>query len=1000
MGTIFSGTGLVSGIDIQSLVNQLVAVSARPRDLLEQRIGTIDAQRTALLDLSARISAILSRATELKRASAFGAVKASSANTSVLTATAASGAVPGTYSFVVQSLATRHQVVSRGFASADASLSSGVVTIESAAARVNARTRLEELNGFAGVQRGALRLTDASGASATISLTDAVTLADVVERINTAGLSIRAEVRGDHLRLVETSGGALRVSEVDGGRVAADLGFGPGNTYSATGRLDGSDLVYLSGTTPLSQLNDGLGVRRAAAGGDFSVSGDGFSTFTVDLSGLLTHETRLAQLNHGTGVNLGRVRITTTDAAGVATPYELDLSGLETVGQVVEAISQGVPGVTVTLAGSPSRLVVGYADGSTTRALKIEDVSGTAARDLGIAGDVQTGKINGRQILFMDSVQDVLNAVQYASGNDGSVRATIEGARLVLYSDAGGKLTLTDVGQSQALADLGLTAGTYEGQAAGARLLGGIDSVLLRTLNGGAGISGGVVRIQAGTSDVTVDLAGVQTLAEAVERIRDSLAAGGMDVEIGYDTTGTRLELRSVDGVTSVTVRDVQGGFAQQTGLAGTGAVLRGVNLQRRYVSETTALSELNGGAGVTPGSLRITNSLGVFKTIDLSAGTVRTLGDVIAEINRYADELRVRARINDTGDGLLLEDAAGGTLALKVEDVSGSTARDLKLAGEFEDGRVDGSFEERYDVSRSGQTLGGLLAAISAQSRLATASLLNDGTAYQPYRLQVSSRATGTSGELLLDGGTTGLDFTTLVRAQDARVLLSGGVMVTSASNTITELVPGLTLTLTGTSDSPVEVTVARDVDKLVESLKGLVSSFNAALDRISQLGRYDPETQTRGVLLGDGSLLTIESRLRRFATQRAEGQLSQLSQVGLRLEGGRLVLDEQKLRDRMAEDPTAVSELFTDPQDGLAVWLESQTKAITGASGLIGRRTDALEQQRDSLKARVDQMNELLGLKRERLTRQFLAMEQALAQLQSQQSALSQLAIPGTTA
>ena len=70
---------------------------------------------------------------------------------------------------------------------------------------------LEELNGYHGVQRGSFKLIDGQGSEAVISLSDAATLADVTDKINQAGINVRAEVRGDGLVLTETTGGVLRV---------------------------------------------------------------------------------------------------------------------------------------------------------------------------------------------------------------------------------------------------------------------------------------------------------------------------------------------------------------------------------------------------------------------------------------------------------------------------------------------------------------------------------------------------------------------------------------------------------------------------------------------------------------------------------------------------------------------------------------------------------------------------------------------------------------------
>lgn len=990
MGTISSGIGLISGLDIRSIVDQLIAIDGRPRDLLTRRAGTIDAQRTALVDISARISGVLSRLATLALRRSFEASAIRSSQPDVLTATAQGRVAPGSYSFFVRQLAASHQLVSRGFASPDAPLTPGRFVLESAQARVDHATRLDELNGYAGVQPGSFLLTDGQGRQARIDLADAGTLNDVIHRVNAAGLSIRAELHGEQLVLTETSGGAIRVEELEGGHAAADLGFGPGRTSSHSGRLEGGQLIYLAGGTPLARLNDANGVRRAAAGGDFTING-----LTVDLSEILRGDTRLQRLNHANGVNLGRIRVTTTTAGGPEVSQEVDLTGLSTVGQIKEAIEGAVEGVTVTLASN--RLIVSATGAGQGRRLRIEDVSGTAARDLRIAGSSDAGQIDGGGVLFVDSIRDVLAAINYAAGNDGSITAAIEGDRLVIH--AGGSVELAALPGSGALEDLGFAAGTFGGSATGRRLLGGINTVLLSTLNGGRGFELGQIRIQAAGSDVTLDLRGAETLRDVIELLNEASAAEGLEIEAGYDPSGTRLTVRSLDGVSPVAITDVSGTFAQTSGIAGSGASLRGVNLQRQYLSETTALSSLNNGAGVAPGRVRITNGDGAVRTVTLSASDT-TLADVLDRINAAGAEIGVRARINDTGDGLLIEDASGGPFALKIEDESGTAARDLRIAGQSAAGRIDGSFELRIDLSANA-TLAELVTQINAAGGPARATLLNDGSGVSPYRIQLSAATTGLAGEIIADGLDLGLEFSTLSRAQDAQVVVgpdaSSGVLATSSSNTLTDVVPGLTINLSATSVQPITVTIERDVESVVTAIRELVDGLNAALGRIAEVSEFDPETQQRGVLLGDGTVRLVESRLLRAFTGRipgATGALQRLADVGIRLREGELQLDEETLRAKLTAEPDEVMEFFADPETGAAPYLQEQLKQLSDAGGLIDRRNDTLDRQRDDLNRRIEQLNTLLDRRRTQLSNRFLAMERALAELQAQQASLGQLA------
>ncbi len=990
MGTISSGIGLISGIDYDQLIEQLLTYEARPRDRLLSRIGNIDAQKTAYMDLSARISAVVAKLTSLSRPDFFRTSTASTSNSDVLNAVAESGAAPGSYSFVVQALATTHQVVSRGFVGRDMQLPPGEVFIESYRARVNRDLSLDELNGYQGVQRGTFELIDGSGAVAAISLTDAQTLGDVVSRINAAGIDVRAELRDDRLVLVETTGAELRIREVGSGHVAADLGFGPGRTYAANGRLEGDTLVALGSYTPLEALNQGLGLRHARSGGDFAING-----MSVDLSGLIKPETTLARLNHGQGVDAGVIRITTEDEHGQKHQTQIDLRNLRTVNDVKQAIEGSVEGLTVTL--SENRLVIAYSGEDTgERSLKIEDVSGHAARDLGIAGESEFGKIDGRGIVHVETLADVLAAINHASDNDGSITARIDGTRLVI--EGPGTIELTALNDSAALRDLGFEEGTYDATVAGRRIIGGLNGALLHTLNGGSGFEPGRIRITTATGSVTLDLSDVETLGQVVDRINQVSRDEGLGIEAAFDQTGTRLIVRSSDGTSPISISDVAGygTFAADLGLATDtpAAELRSVNLQLQYIAENTDIARLNNGHGLNLGTIQITNTLGQSRTIDLAAADIETLGDIIAAINADAD-FGVVARINDTGDGLLIEDTNGGDGVLAISDQSGSAASDLNIAGSSETGSLDGSYE--ISITLSGrETLDDLVSQINQRGGIVSASVLNDGTDTAPYRLQLTSSASGAAGELLVSG----LDFSTLSKAQDARVLLgsdpSSGVVITSSTNTISDVVPGLTIDLAGVSDQPVTVTVARDDQAIIDAVQGMIDSFNDALGRIDEYDSYDPETETRGVLLGDGTVQMIERRLTRLVvrnTYTAGGAIMRLSDLGIRYSGGELTFDQDKFEQALDENRDSVIEFFTAEEEGFAAVLKEQLEAITDPDGLIPRRNKVLDRQKDILNSRVEQLNELLESKRLRLQRQFAAMESALAAMQSQQNALAQL-------
>ena len=331
MGTISTGVGLISGLPIQDIVTQLIAIEARPRTLLEERLVDIQAQRTAYLDVNARLLAVKNALARFSSQESFRTFRAASSDPTVFTSSANADASPGSFGLLVKALVSNHQLVSQGFSDPNTSrLGSGTVTIEVGEGRINRPTALDFLNGEDGVRRGFIRITDGSGESADVDLRTASTIRDVIDAVNEAeGIQVRAMVSGDALKLMDESEGAgpLLVSDLEGGHAAEDLGIAG---EAIDGVLVGRDLLQVADSMRLTSLNDGTGVGRARGLNDLRILiGEGPALeFEINLDAVILGNseepelgTRLAQLNRGAGVELGIIRV--TDRAGNSAEIDL-----------------------------------------------------------------------------------------------------------------------------------------------------------------------------------------------------------------------------------------------------------------------------------------------------------------------------------------------------------------------------------------------------------------------------------------------------------------------------------------------------------------------------------------------------------------------------------------------------------------------------------------------------------------------------------------------------
>jgi flagellar hook-associated protein 2 len=1003
MSTISSGVGLISGLPIQDLVDAMIEVQRRPIVLMQNRLSTMTSRRTALLQISAQLMAVQNAASRLGSTDFFRGTTAASSDESSVLATAGAGAAVGQYTFTVRNLATNHQVISRGVASRTATpIGAGTLTIETGQGLLSRSTLLGLLNGGAGVQAGRIRVTDRAGNSVQIDLTTAQTIEDVVNAVNEQGQAeVAARVQGDRLILEDKTGlatGTLSVSEVGHGRTAADLGI---LGASAGGVITGSDLVFLSSGTRLANLNDGNSVRCLKNQGDFSVALADGTTLQFGLSEYLGLDTPLSLLNSGAGVPAGRILV--TNRAGAQ--FNIDLSAAATIGDVKTAVEAAGGGLGVTLNGG--HLIV--TDNSTgTGETKIEELGGgTTAQALGLTGSSNGGRLTGKDIYFVRTIGDVVRLINTDTHNGGKLTASIsadgKGLSLTDTTSGVGSFEVTALNGSKAADDLGLLGAGGANTIESRRLLAGLSTVLLRSLNGGQGIRLGEIRLTDRTgATATVDLSSARDLDEVLSAINGA----GPAIRASISASGLGIELRDTSGGSgNLVIADVSGHAAEDLHIVHDGAAsaVSSGNLQRQYVSAATWLDEFAGG--VVRGKFRITNSLGLSVVVDLTQGNEHTLQDVIDEINSRG--VKVTARINDTGDGLLLEDTAGGGGRLTVaEEGGGTAARSLGILGSAAEGQttIDGSSEKRITVTGS-DTLETLLTKVRGSKAPVQAAILNDGTAGSPYRLSLTSTMSGRRGALVIDGGTTGLSFSTLVQGRDATVMFGPAdadspMVLTSPSNTLSDVVSGVRLDLIAPShQQAVTISVTRDVDAVARDLSSFVSAFNTVIGSIDRLTKYDAETQTAGVLHADATARTIRDGLISMVNGNVpglSGKFSRLSGAGITLsKGTSLSFDEAAFQEAMESDPAAVESLFTTEKTGFGALIEKTIDHFTESdAGVIPLRDEAIQASQTMLNDRIAQMETLVARRRERLLAQFRAMESALSQMQTQQSALTAMA------
>jgi flagellar hook-associated protein 2 len=318
-----------------------------------------------------------------------------------------------------------------------------------------------------------------------------------------------------------------------------------------------------------------------------------------------------------------------------------------------------------------------------------------------------------------------------------------------------------------------------------------------------------------------------------------------------------------------------------------------------------------------------------------------------------------------------------------------------LSVGGNSTDITIDGS----------NNTLQGIADAINDANAGVSAGIVDTGNG---YRLVMSSDESGTANEISVNvadddgnnsdtGGLSRFAFNSTasnleqtVAAEDA-VLDINGITVTRSSNTIENVVDGVTFNVASTGTSTIEV--AQDSDAVADRVQAFVDKYNALKDQIKNVSGYNSVSDQGGVLSGDATIRGLQNDLRQQLTNIPSGlensPIRMLADIGIRTDpsSGRLEFDRSVFKEKLQEYPDEMTTLLSDTEqgDGIATQLVASAERFLGSDGLLSNRTDGLN---DTLQDIEDQRLDLadrIASFEERLISQFTAADRLISEIQS---------------
>jgi flagellar hook-associated protein 2 len=458
-----------------------------------------------------------------------------------------------------------------------------------------------------------------------------------------------------------------------------------------------------------------------------------------------------------------------------------------------------------------------------------------------------------------------------------------------------------------------------------------------RTLSAAAGLTAGVKSFTISGRNYSVTLDGTETYQVLINKIvtainADSAAKVSASLVTDSSTTG-RLSIaaKETGDTGAITFSDPNGVLAALA-----------LNASIKQTTGTTTLSVQ--GLALTNNNNILFDSGGYKRFRINGVDMYAYIPTTISNSNSYSSET-AQNLLNKIATAINGASGAGATAA--VQNVGGGQSR-LVISNATPGGQL---VIEDFD---------GVLSKIG----IATQTLRDERT---KATATGAGYAAGTAAEL------------------NASVTING-VTITRQSNTITDALSGVTLTLLKAQeqgDGPVSVTTAVGTDKVADTIKPLLDAYNDTLTYIKN------NIKTIG---GDAALRGFQSELRSLSSRVFTGTLTSLADAGIKIgsDGTLSVGDKDRLKQQLETDPMAVAALFTG-SGSFADALMTSITGLVGSDGLLQSRSNSLGQQIKRVSDQKKSLQDRIEREVEQQRREYTKLQELFYTLQGQMSQYS---------
>lgn len=316
-------------------------------------------------------------------------------------------------------------------------------------------------------------------------------------------------------------------------------------------------------------------------------------------------------------------------------------------------------------------------------------------------------------------------------------------------------------------------------------------------------------------------------------------------------------------------------------------------------------------------------------------------------------------------------------------------------------------------DINVTTATPAGMVSAINGAKLGVTAQLINTGSGFNVV-------VTGETGvaknfSLTTDDGTAtgnnpkvpvpGVSFATNLQTATSARFKVNGLEVTRSSNTVSDVIDGVTLDLYTNTTGAARIDLNRDTAGIKANIKGLVTAYNEFEETLKILGDRASEVEDfGGALAGESLLQSVRAQVRNLVTDTSSTPgttIKAARDVGLSLDRfGKLTLDETKLDTALQNNFGEVSTMFSAGTNNQSIYSPAPAGLAGGAINSIEKMllsTGLIDTQTQSATAQIAKYKEQMAVLEERMEKlmtrymnQFSVMESIVGNSNSMRESL----------